>query len=239
VDTLPHPPPDDACACCMVRRKGRTSQVTRFSVADAKRAKLWGKAGPWTEYPQRMLRFRALGFRLNDTFPDVLKGLKTVEELRDYPDDSREANMVPPPPKPVPPAKPAAENASTPAKYVPPAPRAAPVEVDTVRALAEEVKLRQDQWAALLARHGVTKLAAMTADQAAAVALELRRELVALSLAELAINLDDVRNDLPDVAADLPADLTAEEAVAVVSWLRARPEAHDPEPTDAEMSEVG
>lgn len=66
-------------------RKGDQSAVETFTVADAKRAKLWGKAGPWTDYPKRMLRFRARGYVLRDLFGDILKGLRTVEEARDIP----------------------------------------------------------------------------------------------------------------------------------------------------------
>lgn len=60
-------------------------QVARFefSVADAKKAGLWGKPGPWVQYPKRMLKYRARGFNLADTFADILMGLKTVEELQD------------------------------------------------------------------------------------------------------------------------------------------------------------
>jgi hypothetical protein len=56
-----------------------------FSVSDAKRAGLWGKSGPWANYPERMLKYRARGFCLRDAFPDVLKGLITIEEANDYP----------------------------------------------------------------------------------------------------------------------------------------------------------
>jgi hypothetical protein len=35
-----------------------------------------------------MLQMRARGFALRDAFPDVLKGLITVEEAQDYPDDT-------------------------------------------------------------------------------------------------------------------------------------------------------
>ena len=66
-------------------RKGDQAAIESFIVADAKRAKLWGKAGPWTDYPKRMLRFRARGYVLRDLFGDVLKGLRTVEEARDIP----------------------------------------------------------------------------------------------------------------------------------------------------------
>jgi hypothetical protein len=75
-----------------VKRVGDAANTTHFSVADAKKAGLWGKAGPWTQYPDRMLLFRARGFSLRDCFGDVLKGLRTVEELRDTP---AEKNVTP------------------------------------------------------------------------------------------------------------------------------------------------
>jgi len=74
-------------AVCIARRKGRMPVIARFSVEDAKRAGLWGKAGPWQAYPKRMLQMRARGFALRDAFPDVLKGLITAEEAQDYPAD--------------------------------------------------------------------------------------------------------------------------------------------------------
>lgn len=74
-------------AVCIARRKGRMPVVCKFSVEDARRAGLWGKAGPWQAYPKRMLQMRARGFALRDAFPDVLKGLITAEEAQDYPTD--------------------------------------------------------------------------------------------------------------------------------------------------------
>lgn len=76
-------------AVCIARRKGRNPVIVRFSVEDAKRAGLWGKQGPWTAYPKRMLQMRARGFALRDAFPDVLKGLITAEEALDYPDEAK------------------------------------------------------------------------------------------------------------------------------------------------------
>jgi hypothetical protein len=71
---------------CVAKRRGYDkATVSRFSVADAKKAGLWGKTGPWTQYPKRMLQLRARGFALRDAFPDVLKGLITAEEAQDYP----------------------------------------------------------------------------------------------------------------------------------------------------------
>jgi hypothetical protein len=77
---------DGMTAVCEVKRRGYPDpNVVRFSVADAKKASLWGKSGPWTQYPQRMLALRARGFALRNTFADALRGLITAEEAADYP----------------------------------------------------------------------------------------------------------------------------------------------------------
>ena len=78
-------------AVCVAKRKGRKPVTAKFSVEDAKRAGLWGKQGPWTQYPKRMLQMRARGFALRDAFPDVLKGLITIEEALDYPTEATPA----------------------------------------------------------------------------------------------------------------------------------------------------
>jgi hypothetical protein len=75
---------DSLTAVCQAKRKGDPKPaVGRFSVADAKRAGLWDKAGPWKQYPNRMLQMRARGFSLRDGFADVLKGLTLKEEADD------------------------------------------------------------------------------------------------------------------------------------------------------------
>jgi hypothetical protein len=77
---------DAMVATCEAKRRGyEKASVVRFSVADAKKAGLWGKTGPWTQYSRRMLQMRARGFALRDAFPDVLRGLVTAEEAQDYP----------------------------------------------------------------------------------------------------------------------------------------------------------
>ena len=78
-------------AVCIAHRRGRKPVTAKFSVEDAKRAGLWGKQGPWTQYPKRMLQMRARGFALRDSFPDALKGLITVEEAQDYPEETKQA----------------------------------------------------------------------------------------------------------------------------------------------------
>jgi hypothetical protein len=77
---------DAMVATCEAKRRGyEKASVVRFGVADAKKAGLWGKTGPWTQYSRRMLQMRARGFALRDTFPDILRGLVTAEEAQDYP----------------------------------------------------------------------------------------------------------------------------------------------------------
>ena len=76
---------DKLVATCTAVRVGSEPVVRTFSVDDAKKAGLWGKAGPWQQYPKRMLQMRARGFAVRDAFPDVLRGLITAEEAADIP----------------------------------------------------------------------------------------------------------------------------------------------------------
>ncbi len=85
---------DSTAAVCRVKRRGSEPVEVSFSVSDAKTANLWGKTGPWSQYPARMLRFRARSFALRDTFGDALKGLRAAEEVQD---DPQELNVTPPP----------------------------------------------------------------------------------------------------------------------------------------------
>jgi hypothetical protein len=71
-------------ATCMVKRRGQPPVTRTFSKVDATTAGLWAKAGPWTQYPKRMLQMRARSFAIRDQFPDVLKGIATAEEAQDY-----------------------------------------------------------------------------------------------------------------------------------------------------------
>lgn len=73
---------DTLTAFCEVTRpdNGDVAEAS-YSVEDAKTAKLWGKAGPWTTSPKRMLQWRARGFCFNDGAADVLKGLQIREAV--------------------------------------------------------------------------------------------------------------------------------------------------------------
>lgn len=68
-----------------LKRKGRKAEIYSFSVREAKAAGIYERSAVWRSYPKRMCYYRALGFGLRDEFADVLKGIKTVEELQDYP----------------------------------------------------------------------------------------------------------------------------------------------------------
>lgn len=76
---------DERVAVCRANRIGmKTAVVRKFGVADAMKAGLWNKQGPWQQYATRMLQMRARSWVLRDGFPDVLKGLHVIEEVRDH-----------------------------------------------------------------------------------------------------------------------------------------------------------
>lgn len=73
-------------ATAILTRGDTGKTITRtFSVADAKKANLWGKQGPWQQYPKRMLSMRARSLACRDGAADALMGLQIAEEMRDAP----------------------------------------------------------------------------------------------------------------------------------------------------------
>lgn len=91
---------DDAGVRFTTWRKGHEDEPTveTFSVRDAKRAGLWGKTGPWTQYPRRMLFNRARAFAYRTAFPDALMGMRFREEE----EDATPTPSAPVPIRPVP-----------------------------------------------------------------------------------------------------------------------------------------
>lgn len=75
----------DTTATCRVKRRGEPEQSRTFTAEDAAKAGLRGKAGPWTQYPKRMMQMRARSWALRDVFPDVLRGMPVAEEIMDIP----------------------------------------------------------------------------------------------------------------------------------------------------------
>ena len=83
----------DALTAVATLTRGDTGRtiVRRFSLADAKRAGLAGKPGPWQQYPQRMIAHRARSWAVHDGAADALMGLQVAEEVQDYgPDAARD-----------------------------------------------------------------------------------------------------------------------------------------------------
>ncbi len=76
----------DLTAFCTMIRKNKEPVTQKFSMEDAKIAGLWGKKGPWLQYPKRMLQHRARGFAAKDVFPDALFGLMSEEEAHSVSD---------------------------------------------------------------------------------------------------------------------------------------------------------
>ena len=76
-------------AFCEIKRTLNNGEMeatlAQFSEADAQKAGLLNKQGPWRQYPKRMMQLRARGFAIRDAFPDAIKGLITAEEAMDYP----------------------------------------------------------------------------------------------------------------------------------------------------------
>ena len=98
----------DETAHCLIRRKVNDEIVETertFSVGEAKRAGLFGKAGPWKQYPNRMLQMRARGFAIRDSFPDAMKGVsidddREREEIKDItPENPLDVIQAPEPEK--------------------------------------------------------------------------------------------------------------------------------------------
>lgn len=88
-------------AVCKVKRAGSPSWVVQsFTRPEAMRAGLWKKAGPWTQYPRRMMQMRARSWALRDAFPDVLRGLHSAEEAADMIDVTPRGSATTAPPEP-------------------------------------------------------------------------------------------------------------------------------------------
>ena len=91
--------PTTAAVCTFWRHDKAKPVTSRFTVAQAAKAGLIGKQGPWTTYPDRMLKMRARSWAGRDCFPDILRGIRTAEEAFDTPEEELD---IPPASAPVP-----------------------------------------------------------------------------------------------------------------------------------------
>lgn len=100
-------------ARCKITRPGRRAVERTFSQADAETAKLWGKEGPWRNYPYRQMAWRAFWFAARDAAADLLRGMGGAEEAADIPAERHMGDV-----EQVQPAAPAAhQSAYTPEQF--------------------------------------------------------------------------------------------------------------------------
>jgi hypothetical protein len=93
---------DERCGVVRFQRKDMPSpEEISFSIADAKRAGLLAKGGPWKEYTDDMLQWRAVGRMVKRYFGDVTMGLVVAEEMADYPRAAGERSAPPATPDPL------------------------------------------------------------------------------------------------------------------------------------------
>lgn len=71
-------------AFCLITRPDGEEIERTYSIADARKAGLLGKQGPWQTNQKRMLQMRARGFGARDGAADVLRGMQVAEEVQDY-----------------------------------------------------------------------------------------------------------------------------------------------------------
>lgn len=69
---------------CKITRGGRPPVERTFSIENAQKAGLWNKDGPWKNYPERQMAWRAFWFAARDAAADLLRGFGGAEELVDF-----------------------------------------------------------------------------------------------------------------------------------------------------------
>jgi hypothetical protein len=98
VETCDHDKDGPTIAVCKVKRRDQATWVQHeFTRPEAMRAGLWKKQGPWIQYPQRMMQMRARSWALRDAFADVLRGIRSAEEMLDI---TAAGNATTAPPEP-------------------------------------------------------------------------------------------------------------------------------------------
>ena len=157
-----HEDKQDTQCTVTLKRRGRSAVISTFTMEDAKKAGLAGKSGPWQTAPKRMLQMRAFAFAARDLFADALKGIRSIEEVRDYPDEQRVERDITPAPAAAAVAAPARAElpACTPEKFTENTPawrdvvlsgRKTPdaliAMLSTKMVLSEDQKLTIDSWA--------------------------------------------------------------------------------------------
>ncbi|MCC7273173.1 MAG: recombinase RecT [Alphaproteobacteria bacterium] len=136
----------DDVATVSYKRRGWTERRTAsFTLAEAERAGLTKKDGPWRQYPAAMLRARAISVAARMAFADTIGGLYTPEELgADVTIDGEDQIVV----REVPPETTIARPTPVPKALARPEPAPSPEEDDF-----DPAAVGPKAWAAIEARH--------------------------------------------------------------------------------------
>lgn len=160
------------------KRVGEEEKTYTFSVADAKRANLWGnpKRKPWIEHPNRMLVMRPRGYFMRDVFPDVLRGLVTTEELLDYADVKVVGSTPDTPAVGV--GQPATEAKALPPKSITAEQGKRLADLKASFCAAKNLANKADRdaaWGEVIAEYGVASAKQLTSDQADELIADLEK----------------------------------------------------------------
>jgi len=74
---------DAMVAVCRIKRRGCDWTEARFSVEDAKIARLWGSGDNWRKYPRDMLGYKAFSRCAGTAIPEALCGVPVYEDYVD------------------------------------------------------------------------------------------------------------------------------------------------------------
>jgi hypothetical protein len=70
----------DGCTVRITRKASGKSYEFRYTVAHAKKAKLWGKSGPWSDHPHVMLKARCITQAARAFAADAFAGVYSEDE---------------------------------------------------------------------------------------------------------------------------------------------------------------
>lgn len=165
---------DDRAGVVTTKRKGDAeAKTTRFTVADAKKAGLFTKKGPWQDYPDRMLVMRARSWNVRDNYADVLCGLGIAEEQLDHRAEVKVGSVTENPPA-IPTTTAIEGTPTVDEKTLDEIGQARPAWLRSQGVDPADTDAVRAKWREKLSVYGVTSAAQLAPDQAAQLLLEVR-----------------------------------------------------------------
>lgn len=193
---------------------GKPPVERRFSIDDAKRAGLWGKTGPWSTYPGRMLQMRARSWTIRDAAPGVLKGIQVREEVLDYSRDMETSEVKMPERK-----KPAQD--SIPGVIVPETEPSTKTDGNVAGSsnVVEIEAIGEPDATENMANDAIEPGNAPGDDQGEFKISEERRKQLFQLRAKFKIGLPEVKEYLKNISVVDTSELTNKQADAMVEWI--------------------